>query len=611
MASPSESRDERTFQYQDTLPSLPVPSLQESLRKYLDAVKPFVNEEEYQRTLNISKAFEDGIGKELQQKLEERASTKRNWLEEWWLNAVYLESRVPSQINMNFGGPAAYLEHYWPAQEGTQIERGAIALWQTLKFWDLLRKEKLPVHKAGNIPMDMDQFRMLFSTCKIPGITRDSIINYFKTEREGSSPSHLVVMCRGRQFTFDAVHEGSILTPPEFLRQLDYIHKMCHSEPTGPGVGVLTSEERTRWAQIREYLISLDPKNLTILENIQSCLCVVSLDDSSPHGTAEDYSEISLALLAGDPTVRWGDKSYNCLIFSNGTFGSNCDHAPYDAMVAVTMCYYIDQEIMKSEGKWKGSSEVRDIPLPEELVFTLDEKLLSDIRQAKEQYLQQAADLQVITYAFTSFGKAHVKPKKMHPDIFVQLALQLAFYRLYGRPGSCYETVTTRFFYHGRTETMRSCTTEAVEWCQSMMNPSSSLLERQQLLLRAFLKNNKLMNDCQAGKGFDRHLFGLLLVAKEDGLPTPELFTDLAFSRSGGGGNFVLSTSLLGYTTVLGAVVPMIHDGYGVFYRIRDDRFVVSCSAWKSCATTDPEKLLKTLFQTFHEIAELVPTPPQ
>lgn len=42
---------------------------------------------------------------------------------------------------------------------------------------------------------------------------------------------------------------------------------------------------------------------------------------------------------------------------------------------------------------------------------------------------------------------------------------------------------------------------------------------------------------------------------------------------SGGGGNFVLSSSLVGYTTVLGVVAPMVHHGYGFFYRIRDDRW--------------------------------------
>lgn len=42
-------------------------------------------------------------------------------------------------------------------------------------------REKFTVHKTPNGPLDMDQFRMLFCTCKIPGIMQDSIANYFKT----------------------------------------------------------------------------------------------------------------------------------------------------------------------------------------------------------------------------------------------------------------------------------------------------------------------------------------------------------------------------------------------------------------------------------------------
>ena len=34
---------------------------------------------------------------------------------------------------------------------------------------------------------------------------------------------------------------------------------------------------------------------------------------------------VSAKILNGDPTVRWGDKSYNLIAFSNGVFGSNCD----------------------------------------------------------------------------------------------------------------------------------------------------------------------------------------------------------------------------------------------------------------------------------------------
>ncbi|NXJ16318.1 OCTC octanoyltransferase, partial [Odontophorus gujanensis] len=603
-----ESSEERTFQYQDSLPPLPVPPLDESLSKYLDSVKPFLNQEEYQRTEEIVKKFENGIGRELHQKLLERAKTRRNWLEEWWLNVAYLDLRISTQINCNMGGPGPYIEHYWPPKEGTQIERACINIWHTLKYWELLRAEKVPIERSGNAVLDMSQFRMLFNTCKVPGLTRDSLCNYFKTVAEGECPSHLVVLCRGRVFAFDAIHEGNMLTPPEISRQLTYIQKRCHSEPDGPGLSALTSNERTKWAEIREYLISLDPKNLTHLEKIQQSLFVVSLDDASPHATPEDYTEIMRLGLAGDPTVRWGDKSYNSIFFSNGTSSAFCDHSPFDAMALITMLSSAEQKMIENEGKWKGSDKVRDIPWPEELVFTVDQKIIDEIGRTKEMYYEKVSDLQLACYAFTSFGKALIKKRKLHPDTFVQLALQLAYYKCHGRPGCCYETAMTRRFYHGRTETIRPCTMEAVQWCKSMLDHSASSYERLQLMHVAFAKHNRMRKDCENGRGFDRHLLGLLLIAQEQGLPVPELFVDPAFTASGGGGNFVLSTSLTGYTRFSGCTLPMVYHGYGFFYAIRDDRIVVLCSSWKSCPETSAEVLCRTLFQCFQDMLQLTVT---
>lgn len=77
---------------------------------------------------------------------------------------------------------------------------------------------------------------------------------------------------------------------------------------------------------------------------------------------------------------------------------------------------------------------------------------------------------------------------------------------------------------------------------------------------------------------------------------------------SGGGGNFTLSTSLVGYTTVLGAVAPMVHHGYGFFYRIGDDRIVASCTAWKSSPETDAETLFQNLVTSLHEMLHLATT---
>ena len=44
---------------------------------------------------------------------------------------------------------------------------------------------------------------------------------------------------------------------------------------------------------------------------------------------------------------------------------------------------------------------------------------------------------------------------------------------------------------------------------------------------------------------------------------------------SGGGGNFSLSTSFVGYSTVYGGVVPMTPDGYGCFYHMPNNKYVI------------------------------------
>lgn len=74
-----------------------------------------------------------------------------------------------------------------------------------------------------------------------------------------------------------------------------------------------------------------------------------------------------------------------------------------------------------------------------------------------------------------SFGKGFVKKCKTSPDAFIQMALQLAYYRDIGRNHLTYESSMTRLFREGRTETVRSCSIESCEWIKSMANPNSTV----------------------------------------------------------------------------------------------------------------------------------------
>lgn len=64
------------------------------------------------------------------------------------------------------------------------------------------------------------------------------------------------------------------------------------------------------------------------------------------------------------------------------------------------------------------------------------------------------------------------------------------------------------------------------------------------------------------GQGFDRHLFALRLLAKENNLKIPDLFTDPAYGQIN---HNILSTSSLTSDHVwIGGFGPVVKDGYGI-----------------------------------------------
>lgn len=75
----------------------------------------------------------------------------------------------------------------------------------------------------------------------------------------------------------------------------------------------------------------------------------------------------------------------------------------------------------------------------------------------------------------SSFGKGLIKKCRVSPDSFIQMALQLAYFRDIGRHHLTYEASMTRLFREGRTETVRACSIESSEWVKAMMDPEVSV----------------------------------------------------------------------------------------------------------------------------------------
>jgi carnitine O-acetyltransferase len=78
-----------TLSLQHTLPKLPVPTLEETIAKYLKTIEPLTTPEELERSKDLAKDFlkPGGLGRTLQQRLldVDRAAPD-NWLDDtWWI----------------------------------------------------------------------------------------------------------------------------------------------------------------------------------------------------------------------------------------------------------------------------------------------------------------------------------------------------------------------------------------------------------------------------------------------------------------------------------------------------------------------------------------------
>lgn len=114
-------------------------------------------------------------------------------------------------------------------------------------------------------------------------------------------------------------------------------------------------------------------------------------------------------------------------------------------------------------------------PAPARLRWELGAPLLAAVERSHSvaQALLRDVDLRILMFAH--YGKGFMKACRVSPDAYIQMALQLAYFRDAGRFCLTYEASMTRLFREGRTETVRSCTLESSAWVRSMLDETASV----------------------------------------------------------------------------------------------------------------------------------------
>ena len=92
-------------------------------------------------------------------------------------------------------------------------------------------------------------------------------------------------------------------------------------------------------------------------------------------------------------------------------------------------------------------------------------------------------------YVHDHYGKGFMKKSNMSPDAYIQMALQLAYYRDAGKFSLTYEASMTRLYREGRTETVRPCTIESAAWVKAMESKTSSVHTFPSLLINMWFES--------------------------------------------------------------------------------------------------------------------------
>ncbi|KAI0117084.1 acyltransferase ChoActase/COT/CPT [Daldinia grandis] len=543
------------LRFQESLPRLPVPTLEETAARYVKSLHPLLSPVEYAASKKAVDEFikPGGVGQKLQEKLIARRENPKikNWIYEWWNDAAYLSYRDPVVPYVSY-----FYSHRDDRRRRNPAKRAAALTTAALEFKKQVDAGSLEPEYMKKLPICMDSYKWMFNTSRVPAKPADHPVKYDPKDHK-----HIIVIRKNQFFKVSHEVDGKQLNTSELESQFARIYDLAKG---APAVGALTSENRDIWTDARKVLLDASPKNRTAIEAIESASFVVCLDDASPVTLEERAHQY----WHGDGQNRWYDKPLQFIVNDNGTSGFLGEHSMMDGTPTHRLNDYVNDVIFGNKLDFSDPSVRSSLPEPTPVSFEITKDVQAEIDRAVRDFNEVIGKHELAVQAYQAYGKGLIKKFKCSPDAYVQMVIQLAYHKMYGKNRPTYESAATRRFQQGRTETCRTVSDESVAFCNAMADPEVSEKDRADLFRKAVAAHIEYIGAASDGKGVDRHLFGLkkLLGPDED---LPAIYKDPAYSYSS---SWFLSTSQLSSEFFNGYGWSQVIDaGFGIAYMINEN----------------------------------------
>uniref|UniRef100_A0A5S6QX44 Choline O-acetyltransferase n=1 Tax=Trichuris muris TaxID=70415 RepID=A0A5S6QX44_TRIMR len=543
-------------------------------------------------------------GPELQNELVQLALKEKNWINPFWIKAMYLGNRAPLPVYSNPGFAVPDVTHQTFQDYFTYAASFIQGVFDYKSLID--RRAIAPETSTGRIKpqkLCMSQFWNIFSSYRHPYFCMD--IMEIREIPVPSMEEHVTVMYKSMAFFLPVVLNGKIRSQKELAKDLHHITQLADAECDNNNLAVsaITSINRDR-AALAYQLLQRDETNKKSLNSIKRCAFVLCLDGTVSGEEMDNPMERRLVhmITGGGPKHalfnRWFDKTFQFVLTSDGCVGVNYEHtAAEGAPMFMLMEHVLD---FISSGRELCDTLRETETAAYRIQWRLDDELNAVIKSAMEEArFTEELDLKIFHY--TGYGKSYPKSKELSPDAFVQLTLQWTSYRLHGHLLCTYESASMRRFINGRVENLRAATPQVLQWVATMENKNASEEAKRKAFLEAMDHHCKIMFEVLTGYGIDNHLMALKEMAEHKYEKVPDFFSNHQFDSMF---NFHLSTSQLPWLKPNCAVGygPVIEDGYGCAYKVSTESITFFISSMKSCKNTDSSRFRDALKKTLDDM---------
>uniref|UniRef100_A0A674EHE7 Carnitine O-acetyltransferase b n=1 Tax=Salmo trutta TaxID=8032 RepID=A0A674EHE7_SALTR len=263
---------------------------------------------------------------------------------------------------------------------------------------------------------------------------------------------------------------------------------------------------RQTWCQACSHLLKV--------RAIEKGLFTLCLDSPVMRVSDDRYDRMAAQILHVGGTHlnsgnRWFDKTLQFVVGEDDSWGLLYEQATAEGPPIATLPDHILQYCKKPDPK---KTPLIPLQMPKKLYFNID----CEIKRYR---------------AYQRFGKELPKRHNVSPNSFIQVALQLAYYKVHNEVCASCDIASQRMFRGGRTDYIRSPTNQMLKFVLAFDDPTISvrIILRLELLRKAVETYVALTDQVLKGQSIDRHLLGLKLQAIEEGLSVSRLFMDTAY----------------------------------------------------------------------------------